>query len=169
MCLFSFQFGSLVLKIESEGLQHEYSGSIMHYLIHVNFLISLYFAKINIVSGDICDLCSCDGGESDELFLINCTPETKLGTVNVDLENIQWPTINISLEAHFNNMQFNYLPKLLGSANVKIVNLDNNLIDTIKSDPFKQCKNLESLSIANNSIYDLPKGIEANAIMISNR
>lgn len=141
----------------------------MNYLIHVSFLISLYFAERNFVRADICDLCFCDGSENDELFRINCLTETKIGSINVDLENIQWPTMNVSLEAHFNNLQFDHLPKLLGSAMVKVVNLDNNLIQTIKSDPFKYCKNLESLSISNNSIHDLPKGIEVNAIMISNR
>lgn len=114
---------------------------------------------VSVVNADICDLCSCNSEESDAFFRINCTLETKPGSVNVDLENIQWPTINKSLEAHFNYMQFSHLPKLLGSAMVKIVNLDNNLIEMIKSDPFKQCKNLESLSISNNSIRDLPKGI----------
>ncbi|KAG4076224.1 hypothetical protein HA402_014773 [Bradysia odoriphaga] len=113
--------------------------------------------NISVVRADICDLCSCDGEESETVFRIKCLTETKVGTVNVDLENIQWPTINRSLEAHFNNMQFDHLPKLLGSATVKAINLDHNLIETIKSDPFKQCKNLKSLSIANNSIHDLPK------------
>lgn len=139
----------------------------MNFAVRWLFLISLCSVALHVVNADICDLCSCKGEESDEFFHINCTTETKIGSVNVDLENIQWPTLNKSLDAHFNYMQFNHLPKLLGSAMVKIVNLDNNFIETIKSDPFKQCKNLESLSIANNSIRDLPKGIKANAIVIS--
>lgn len=136
----------------------------MNFTIQCGFLISLFLLQINLVNADICDLCSCDGLESgDEFLRINCLTETKLG-INIDLENIQWPTINKSVDAHFNYMQFNHLPRLLGSATVKIVNLDNNLIETIKSDPFKQCKNLESLSISNNSIRDLPKGMEAIVI-----
>lgn len=148
----------------------------MNYLICASYLISFCL----VVAADICDVCACNDVESDpfsdnenddSLFRLNCLnlTETKLGSTNVDLENIQWPNIKKSLEAHFNYMKFNHLPKLLGSALVKIINLDNNLIETIKSDPFKQCKNLESLSISNNSIHDLPKGIEANAIMISHR
>lgn len=120
---------------------------------------TLLFMYCLIVSADICDLCSCYGEKSDSFLHINCSTETKLRNINVDLENIQWPTLNRSLEAHFNYMEFNNLPRLLGSATVKSVNLDNNLIETIKSDPFKQCKNLESLSIANNFIRDLPKGM----------
>lgn len=136
----------------------------MNFVLRCSVLIGLCLIQIQNVSADICDLCSCNGEESDAFFRINCTTETNVGSVNIDLENIQWPTLNKSIEAHFNYMQFNHLPKVLGSATVKIVNLDNNLIETIKSDPFKQCKNLESLSIANNSIHDLPKGMEANAI-----
>ncbi|XP_037047146.1 transforming growth factor beta activator LRRC32-like [Bradysia coprophila] len=120
------------------------------------FSLTLCILHIVVVRADICDLCSCDGEESETVLRIKCLTETKLG-LNVDLENIQWPTINKSVEAHFNDLQFDHLPKLLGSATVKAINLDHNLIETIKSDPFKQCKNLKSLSIANNSIHDLPK------------
>lgn len=140
----------------------------MNLIIRCSVLISLCLIEIKTVSADICDLCSCNGEESDAFLRINCSTETNVGSVNIDLENIQWPTLNKSIEAHFNYMQLNHLPKVLGTATVKIVNLDNNLIETIKSDPFKQCKNLESLSIANNSIHDLPKGMEANAIVTSN-
>ncbi len=130
----------------------------MNFISQWSFLICLCLIDMSIVNADICNLCSCNGEESEEYFRINCSTETKLGTINVDLENIQWPTLNKSLEANFNYMEFDHLPKLLGSATVKIVNLDNNFIETIKSDPFKQCKNLVSLSISNNLIHDLPKG-----------
>lgn len=138
-------------------------------LLLYSTLISLSLLNISVVTADICDLCSCNGGESEAFFRIDCSLETKVESISIDLENIQWPTINKSLEANFNYMQFNHLPKLLGSATVKIINLDNNLIETIKSDPFKQCKNLESLSISNNSIHHLPKGMGAIALMISKR
>lgn len=137
----------------------------MNSAIRWSFLITMCFVDISFVNADICDLCSCK--ESDAFLRIVCSTETKVGSINVDLENIQWPTVNKSLNAHFNHMQFNQLPKILGSAMVKTVNLDHNFIETIKSDPFKQCKNLESLSISNNSIHDLPKGMEANAIVKS--
>lgn len=126
--------------------------------LRLNFSLITLCLLIVKVKSDICDLCACEE-KTNDFFLINCRTETKLG-INIELDNIQWPTINRSLEAHFNNMQFNHLPRLLGSSTVKKVNLDDNFIETIKSDPFKQCKNLESLSISNNSIRDLPKGIE---------
>lgn len=129
------------------------------------FLLISCLVSLSAVRADICDLCSCDSETSDTFVRIECLTETKLGTVNVDLENIQWPTMNKSVEAYFNYMDFTHLPRLLGSATVEAINLDHNLIETIKIDPFKQCKNLKSLSIANNSIYDLPKGMEANAII----
>lgn len=129
----------------------------MNFATRWSILISCCFlVSISFVNADICDLCSCV--ENEAFLRINCSTETKVESINVDLENIQWPTLNKSLEAHFNYMQYNNLPKLLGSATVKIVNLDNNVIETIKNDPFKQCKYLESLSISNNSIHDLPKG-----------
>lgn len=38
------------------------------------------------------------------------------------------------------------------------INLDNNLIQSITNDPFQYCRNLTSISMANNSIQRLTKG-----------
>lgn len=41
---------------------------------------------------------------------------------------------------------------------VKSINVDNNVIESIATDPFQHCKRITHLSLSNNSISTLNKG-----------
>lgn len=49
--------------------------------------------------------------------------------------------------------------RISGDSKVVSLNFDDNLIRTLPSNPFEYFTNLESISIANNFITDLTKGV----------
>lgn len=51
-----------------------------------------------------------------------------------------------------------FLNRMAGDQKVNLLNLDDNTIRTVQSNPFELFMNLESISLANNLISDLTKG-----------
>lgn len=68
------------------------------------------------VNCDICDVCDCFRGNvtNNSSTKIFCKGSVK-NPINIQLNNIQWPTGDgdHDLEAHFNELNINYLPRFL--------------------------------------------------------
>ncbi|KAG5675073.1 hypothetical protein PVAND_005008 [Polypedilum vanderplanki] len=119
------------------------------------FLSLLIIVAVTNAS-DICSICRCLNYESNDL-LISCK-NTKTKSVKIDFDNIEWPrNDDVTIKVFFNNISVNLLPKIAGDKKVTQINLDDNSIRTVEQDPFEYFQNLESISIANNRITDLPK------------
>lgn len=58
---------------------------------------------------DVCDLCKCTNDRENDI-IVQCVGTVK-SNITLELDNIQWPNGNVSLQAYFNDLKLTYLPK----------------------------------------------------------
>jgi hypothetical protein len=154
----------------------------MTWLSRSALCLSLLMITAISQAADICDsTCHCLEFDSDKV-MVNCK-SYKNHHPEIDFEMLEWPkTENRSIQAFFNNMSLHLLPKcadndfsikikrknnliffsrISGDSSVISINFDDNLIRTLPSNPFEYFTNLESISVANNLITELTKGLFA--------
>lgn len=79
------------------------------------------------VRGDVCDLCNCRKVFNDDCSISLRVDECWNGdsssrrldendrkmNISLELDNIQWPVVNVSINAFFNHLKFTYLTKFV--------------------------------------------------------